>query len=452
MAGPFHHDLGRDAGGQCEADEAAAAGVRADLCPLGEHLGFAAAIAVAGFGDRLVEAAQLAEILQVLVHLLVGDDGQHVVARQVGIFGQDGLRHGVEVDVQAVVGLLGGEVHHVAIDVGAAELGHVGVAKACEGAEAEHVAGLLKGAGFLNGFLVFVAFMVLEFDFGAVLGNLVFVQGEEFFVVQEDDGLFGQLELGFVGLDGDFAGVAFADGPVDEPEEVLVLLPDRVFLQAGGFAEVEDKAVESVAVEVFEVLGFFEPDYVVFEGPDHAKRRFGPGVGDGAFLNEFFNVLLQGSGLGGRLLPVGSGVFARAATALDLLDCDLCFFLGDCRGIFFVDGQLELDAEGLFAGLVVGLQFVVGEVGLEVEDALVDVAPVLAFGVDVAGGDFIGRLVPLVGEDGEANGLLQARAAYGNGCTDGFFSGFVDIFCQIKLNFHIVCYPPVFQFVSFRVG
>ena len=71
MAGPFHDHLGRDAAGEGEADEGASAGMGADFGPFGIDLGLALAVADAGFGDGAVDAAELAEVLEVVVHLLV---------------------------------------------------------------------------------------------------------------------------------------------------------------------------------------------------------------------------------------------------------------------------------------------------------------------------------------------------------------------------------------------
>ncbi len=58
-------------------------------------------------GDGLVEAAKLAQVLQVVIHLLIAHHGQCVVANglQILVFIEDGLGVFVQVDGQAVVGL-----------------------------------------------------------------------------------------------------------------------------------------------------------------------------------------------------------------------------------------------------------------------------------------------------------------------------------------------------------
>ena len=76
MSGPFHDYLGRDAAGEGEADEGAAAGVGAYEGPFGAGLPDFLSCAVECPCDWCVEAAELAEVLEVLVHLLVGDDGE----------------------------------------------------------------------------------------------------------------------------------------------------------------------------------------------------------------------------------------------------------------------------------------------------------------------------------------------------------------------------------------
>ena len=105
----FHHYLGRDANGEHEADEGFAAAVGADFGVFGPGDVVALAFAEAGDVDGLVEAAEFADFLDVLVEFLVGDDGKGFVAgeRLIFVFVQDGLGVGIELDLQAGVGLLG---------------------------------------------------------------------------------------------------------------------------------------------------------------------------------------------------------------------------------------------------------------------------------------------------------------------------------------------------------
>ena len=78
MAGPFHHDLRRDSAGESKADEGMAAGVSADefVFRLGDFFTLSGTIGHTGDGD--IELTKLAEILQIIIHLLIGDDREEV--------------------------------------------------------------------------------------------------------------------------------------------------------------------------------------------------------------------------------------------------------------------------------------------------------------------------------------------------------------------------------------
>ena len=86
MAGEFHHNLGGDADGEHEADEGLAAAVGADFGVFRDGDVVSAAFAEAGDVDGLVEAAEFADLFEVLVHLLVGDDGKGQVSGEILIF------------------------------------------------------------------------------------------------------------------------------------------------------------------------------------------------------------------------------------------------------------------------------------------------------------------------------------------------------------------------------
>ena len=73
VTGELHHNVRGDAVGEGKADEGLAAGVGANEFVLGIDFIVAVAVAVASDGVGLVEAANLAEVLQAAVHLLVGD-------------------------------------------------------------------------------------------------------------------------------------------------------------------------------------------------------------------------------------------------------------------------------------------------------------------------------------------------------------------------------------------
>ena len=68
MAGPFHHDVRRDAEGQGVDDEGAATGVGADEFPLGLDLVGADVALVGGDADLFIDASEAAKLLDVTVH------------------------------------------------------------------------------------------------------------------------------------------------------------------------------------------------------------------------------------------------------------------------------------------------------------------------------------------------------------------------------------------------
>ena len=192
MTGPFHHDLRRDALREGKADEGAPGGVGADERPLGVGLLHSLSGAVADDGDGVCEAAEFAEVLEVVVHLLVGDDRKGKAHRKFRVLVLFEYRLCVLAKVyrESIVGLLGGDVDFVISDVGALERRHIGISERCEGAEAEEVAGLGEGSGFLDGLLVFEAVHIDELDFRTVGRDVVVVEFEQFFFGEEDDRLF----------------------------------------------------------------------------------------------------------------------------------------------------------------------------------------------------------------------------------------------------------------------
>ena len=262
MAGPFHDNLRRDSAGEGKADEGAATGMGADELVLRAGLLHPLSCPHDGSGDGFVDFAELAQILQVLVHPLVGDDGERLALRVLLllVFVQDGTGVFVEVDGQAVVGLLGGDVEDVAGDVSALKVGHVGIPEAGEGAEAEEVAGLLQSGHVVDFLLVFLSVVVVQLEFGAIGQYLVVVQLHQFVFGQEDDGLLDNLELGLNLTNLGVLGVAVTDGPPEEPFEVEVVFLDSVLAHLASGAQVADECVDALVVEVVELdslaLGF----------------------------------------------------------------------------------------------------------------------------------------------------------------------------------------------------
>ena len=81
-------------------------------------------------------------------------------------------------------------------------------------------------------------------------GDVVAVEGQEFFLGEEDDGFFEDAEFGAVSVYLGFAAVTFADGPVEEPFEVIELFLCGVFFEVVFGAEEVDEFGEAFFVEV----------------------------------------------------------------------------------------------------------------------------------------------------------------------------------------------------------
>ena len=151
MTGPFHHDVRGDAQGESINDEGAAAGVGADEFPLGLDLVGANVALVGGDADLLIDAGELAQLLNVAVHRLVGIVGQGlaVLEGSVFVFLQDGLGDLVQFDGDAVRRLDGRNLDVVALNVAATKVVDVGVTEAGEAAEQEDVPDRIQvGLGF----------------------------------------------------------------------------------------------------------------------------------------------------------------------------------------------------------------------------------------------------------------------------------------------------------------
>ena len=141
-----------------------------------------------------------------------------------------------------------------------------------------------------DGLFVLSSLMGFEFEDGAAGGNLEFIQLVQFFLGKEDDRFLYGLEDGLIGFYVADLGVAFSDGPTEEPGEILVLLLNGVLLQAAIRTEVSDESVKAVLVVVIQACGFLEFEEVVLEGFDHLEGLQAPFL-EAAFLaNEFVHV------------------------------------------------------------------------------------------------------------------------------------------------------------------
>ncbi len=129
MAGPFHHDVRGDAEGEGIDDEGATAGMGTDEFPLGLDLVGADVALVGCDADLFVDTGELAQLLDVAVHRLVGIVRQGLVVLEGGVlvFLQNIPGNLVQFDGDAVCRLDGRDLDVVALDVTAAEVVDVGV-------------------------------------------------------------------------------------------------------------------------------------------------------------------------------------------------------------------------------------------------------------------------------------------------------------------------------------
>ncbi len=117
------------------------------------------------------------------------------------------------------------------------------------------------------------------------------MNAQQLFLGEEDDRLLQHLELRAELADLAFVAIALANGPVQEPFEIVELLLDGLFLQALVNAEEANEAVESGLVEVgvFEALA--ESLHVVGECCPALHRADCPGAVDAFLADEFLQVV-----------------------------------------------------------------------------------------------------------------------------------------------------------------
>ena len=121
VAGPLHHDVGRNAQREGVDDEGAAAGVGTDQFPLGLDLVGSDVALVGRDANLFINSGKAAKFLDVAVHRLVGvvRQGLAVLEGCVLVFLQDSFGNLIQFDGQAVGGLLGGNLDVVALDIAA---------------------------------------------------------------------------------------------------------------------------------------------------------------------------------------------------------------------------------------------------------------------------------------------------------------------------------------------
>ena len=412
VAGPFHDHLRRDAAGEGQADEGAAAGMGAQHLILGEGLLDPLASTETYPGDGIIEAAELAQVLQVVIHLLVGNHRQGVVANglQILVLVEYGFGIGVQINGQAVVGLLGGNVDVLVRNVLLPEVIHIRETEGREGAEAEKVPGFGQGTGFLDNLLVLVAVHVQQLDLGAVLGNLVIIQGSQFILIKEDDGLLNNLEFGLVPGYGILAGIFLPERPVREPQQVLVLLPDAVVLQALVLAQIGDELVKAGLVKEFKGNVRLEGLHVMLEGKPALVGGIGPLLHGALLSGEFIEHLEE------RLLP---GLLR----------------LGRRGGLLLVQGLVQLLLDLILGGTMSQFIVPVHKVVLDIVQALVDFSASEPLGIAV--GPLAHTVaIPHVRIYADAKSRYARNALYAYLGTDGKFPFLVRPFLQKVIDCH----------------
>ena len=219
VAGPFHHDVGRDAEGEGVYDEGAAAGVGADELMLGVDFIGADVPFISRDSDFFINAGEFAKLLDVPVHGLVGIVRQRLVILEGGVlvFLQNCLRDIVQFDGDTVCRLYRRDLDMVTFDVAATQVVDVGMPQAGEAAEKENVPDRVK--------------------VGLRLRKLQIPDTGQFVLGQVDDLLLRHLEGRAEGLVGKVGIIALVCCPVQEPAEIAefllnggILEPHQVFL------------------------------------------------------------------------------------------------------------------------------------------------------------------------------------------------------------------------------
>ena len=265
------------------------------------------------------------------------------------IFVEDGFGETVEVDWEAVVGLLGGDIEAVSNNVASFDLGHIRISEAGECAEAEEVAGLGEGSCFLDGLLVFQAVYIGEFDLGPVGRNLIVVEFEKLVLCEEDDRLFEDLEFRAVLVYLLLLAVVLADGPVEEPFEIVELLLDGFLLKVLFDAEETDELIDALLVEVIVTDALVEGFKVVTESLPTLEGGVGPLVGYAFFPDELVEVVEEcldghrGFGVilflpGCDLILVSEFIKGRCAVKVAFVIKEVCLDFGN-QGVDFRGGD-----------------------------------------------------------------------------------------------------------------
>ena len=141
MPGPFHYHIRGYSQGKSIDDEGAAAGVGTDELILGIDSVRAYIPFIGGHPDLFINTGQFAKLLDIPVHGLVGQIWKCLIVFKgdILVLFQNGFGDIVQLDGDAVGRLDGSDFNMVSFDVAAAEVVGVGVPKAGEAAEEQHI-------------------------------------------------------------------------------------------------------------------------------------------------------------------------------------------------------------------------------------------------------------------------------------------------------------------------
>ena len=94
-----------------------------------------------GLAHHLIDTGELAKFMQAFIHLLIGNDRQCLVLFKgyAAVSVQNALALLIQLYAQGIIGLDGRDINMVLMDVTAAKIEHVGIAKACATLEKEDI-------------------------------------------------------------------------------------------------------------------------------------------------------------------------------------------------------------------------------------------------------------------------------------------------------------------------
>ena len=143
---PLHHDLRWDAEGKGVTDKGATTSIRTKQSIFRRHLIDALVPFVVGLADRFVDPSKFGKLLEILIHLLVSDNGQCLVVLKyhILILLQDSFAVLVELDDQTVRSLNRSDFDMIFLDIASSEIVDIRVSQSSEALEEEDIPHTIK--------------------------------------------------------------------------------------------------------------------------------------------------------------------------------------------------------------------------------------------------------------------------------------------------------------------